>query len=115
MWGQNPSQSGLWVVHEIVNKTYAENMKTIVGAVWDLPAKQHSQSSSFPLKLEPRCDASRFHAVEYLDYQFKQYYHTGIPHFLGWTVFAHLFILEWCLPIPTQVLLHFGMGNSRRQ
>ena len=44
-------KSGLWVLHEIVNKTYAENMKKIVGAVWELPAKQHSQSSPFPLKL----------------------------------------------------------------
>ena len=32
-------KSGLWVLHEIVNKTYAENMKQIVGAVWELPAK----------------------------------------------------------------------------
>ena len=31
-------KSGLWVLHEIVNKTYAENMKEIVGAVWELPA-----------------------------------------------------------------------------
>ena len=44
-------KSGLWVLHEIVNKTYAENMKKIVGAVWELPTKQHSQSSPFPLKL----------------------------------------------------------------
>ena len=44
-------KSGLWVFHEIVNKTYAENMKKIVGAVWELLAKQHSQSSPFPLKL----------------------------------------------------------------
>ena len=29
-------KSGLWVIHEIVNKTYAENMKKIVGAVWEL-------------------------------------------------------------------------------
>ena len=32
-------KSGLWDPHEIVNKTYAENMKKIVGAVWELPAK----------------------------------------------------------------------------
>ena len=44
-------KTGLWVLHEIVNKTYAEIMKKIVGAVWELPAKQHSQSSPFPLKL----------------------------------------------------------------
>ena len=31
-------KSGFWVLHEIVNKTYAENMKKIVGAVWELPA-----------------------------------------------------------------------------
>ena len=30
---------GLWVLHEIFNKTYAENMKKIVGAVWELSAK----------------------------------------------------------------------------
>ena len=47
-------KSGLWVLHEIVDKTYAENMKEIVGAVWELPAKQFKnirQSSPFPLKL----------------------------------------------------------------
>ena len=27
-------KGGLWVFHEIINKTYAENMKKIVGAVW---------------------------------------------------------------------------------
>ena len=43
-------KSGLWVLHEMINKTYAENMKKIVGAVWELPAKQLSQSSPFPLK-----------------------------------------------------------------
>ena len=32
-------KSGLWVLHEIMNKAYAENMKKIVGAVWELPAK----------------------------------------------------------------------------
>ena len=35
-------KSGLWVLHEIVNKIYAENLKKIVGArcraVWELPA-----------------------------------------------------------------------------
>ena len=44
-------KSGLWVLHEKVNKTYAENMKQIVGAIWELPAKQLSQSSPFSLKL----------------------------------------------------------------
>ena len=42
---------GLWVLLELVNKTYAENMKQIVGAIWELPAKQLSQSSPFSLKL----------------------------------------------------------------
>ena len=32
-------KTGLWVLHEMINKTYAENMKKIVGAVWELPAK----------------------------------------------------------------------------
>jgi hypothetical protein len=32
-------KSGLWVLQEIVNKTYAENMKKIMSAVWELPAK----------------------------------------------------------------------------
>ena len=36
---------GLWVRNEILKKTYPENLKKIVGAVWELPAKQHSQSS----------------------------------------------------------------------
>ena len=30
---------GLWVFNEILKKTYAENLKKIVGAVWELPAK----------------------------------------------------------------------------
>ena len=29
----------LWVLNEIFKKTYAENLKKIVGAVWELPAK----------------------------------------------------------------------------
>ena len=32
-------KSGLWVLHEMINKIYAENMKKIMGAVWELPAK----------------------------------------------------------------------------
>ena len=32
-------KSGLWVLHESINKTNAENMKKIVGAIWELPAK----------------------------------------------------------------------------
>ena len=31
--------SGLWVLNEIFQKKYPENMKKIVGAVWKLPAK----------------------------------------------------------------------------
>ena len=42
---------GLWVLNEIIKKLYPENLKKIVGALWELPAKQHSQSSPFPLKL----------------------------------------------------------------
>ena len=30
--------SGLWVLNEIIQKKYPENMKKIVGAVWKLPA-----------------------------------------------------------------------------
>ena len=30
---------GLWVLNEILKKTYTENLKKIVGAVWELPAK----------------------------------------------------------------------------
>ena len=29
---------GLWVLNEILEKTYPENLKKIVGAVWELPA-----------------------------------------------------------------------------
>ena len=30
---------GLWVLNEFIKKTYPENLKKIVGAVWELPAK----------------------------------------------------------------------------
>ena len=30
---------GLWVLREILKKTYPENLKKIVGAVWELPAR----------------------------------------------------------------------------
>ena len=30
---------GLWVLNEILKKAYPENLKKIVGAVWQLPAK----------------------------------------------------------------------------
>ena len=36
---------GLWVLNEIIKKIYTESLKKIVGAVWELPAKLHSQSS----------------------------------------------------------------------
>ena len=36
---------GLWVLNEITLKKYAESLKKIVGAVWELPAKYHSQAS----------------------------------------------------------------------
>ena len=32
-------------------KNCVENMKKMVGAVWELPAKKHSQSNQFPTKL----------------------------------------------------------------
>ena len=32
-------KSGLWVLHKMINKTYADNMKKIVGGVWELHAK----------------------------------------------------------------------------
>ena len=30
---------GLWVLNEMIKKIYAQNLKKIVGAVWELPAK----------------------------------------------------------------------------
>ena len=30
---------GLWVLHEIVKNIYPEDLKKIVGALWELPAK----------------------------------------------------------------------------
>ena len=30
---------GLWVLNEIIKKIHPENLKKIVGAVWELPAK----------------------------------------------------------------------------
>ena len=30
---------GLWGLNEILKKTYPENLKNIVGVVWELPAK----------------------------------------------------------------------------
>ena len=30
---------GLWVLNETLKKTYPENLKKIVGAIWELPAE----------------------------------------------------------------------------
>ena len=30
---------GLWVLNEILKKTYPENLKKIMGAGWEIPAK----------------------------------------------------------------------------
>ena len=30
---------GLWVLNKIIKKIYPENLKKIVGALWELPAK----------------------------------------------------------------------------
>ena len=38
-WQKCAGISGLWVLNEIFQKIYPENMKKIVGAVWKLPAK----------------------------------------------------------------------------
>ena len=38
-WQKCAGISGLWVINEIIQKKYPENMKKIVGAVWKLPAK----------------------------------------------------------------------------
>jgi hypothetical protein len=36
---------GLWILNEIILKIYAESLKKNVGAVGELPANLHSQSS----------------------------------------------------------------------
>ena len=36
---------GLWVPYEKFKNIYPENLKKIMGAVWELPAKKHNQSS----------------------------------------------------------------------
>ena len=38
-WQKCAGISGLWILNEIIQKKYPENMKKIVGAVWKLPAK----------------------------------------------------------------------------
>ena len=30
---------GLWILHEMIKNVYPENLKKIVGALWELPAK----------------------------------------------------------------------------
>ena len=39
MGHKSEGNCGLWVLNEILKKTYPENLKKIVGAVWELPAK----------------------------------------------------------------------------
>ena len=41
---------GLWVPNEILKKSYPENLKKIVGAVWELPAKSTAGSAQFEWK-----------------------------------------------------------------
>ena len=38
-WKKYAGISGLWVLNEIIQKKYPENMKKIVGAVWELLPK----------------------------------------------------------------------------
>ena len=33
---------GVWVLHEMISKKYPENLRKIVGALWELPAKLDS-------------------------------------------------------------------------
>ena len=33
------SDCGLWVLNEMIKQIFAGNLKKIVGAVWELPAK----------------------------------------------------------------------------
>ena len=39
MGQKSEGNCGLWVLNEILKETYPENLKKIVGAVWELPAK----------------------------------------------------------------------------
>ena len=39
MGQKSEGNCGLWVFHEITLKKYAESLKKIMGAVWELPAK----------------------------------------------------------------------------
>ena len=36
---KSEGNGGLWILNEIIKKIYPENLKKIVGAVWELPAK----------------------------------------------------------------------------
>ena len=39
MYQKFEGDCGLWVLNVIILKIYAESLKKIVGAVWELPAK----------------------------------------------------------------------------
>ena len=39
MCHKSEGNCGLWVLNEITLKQYAESLKKIMGAVWELPAK----------------------------------------------------------------------------
>ena len=39
MGQKSEGNCGLWVLNEILKKAYPENLKKIVGAVWELPPK----------------------------------------------------------------------------
>ena len=40
IWGQKcEGNCGLWVLNEIIKEKYPENLKRIMGAVWELPAR----------------------------------------------------------------------------
>ena len=43
-------KSGLWVLHEMMKKAYTENMKKIVGAVWELPVNSTANPAQFECK-----------------------------------------------------------------
>ena len=51
MGQKSEGNCGLWVLNEILKETYPENLKKIVGAVWELPTKQHSQFSPIRVKM----------------------------------------------------------------
>ena len=52
IWGKNVRAIVVYgFLIKILKEKYPENLKKIVGALWELPAKYHSQSSPIPLKL----------------------------------------------------------------